>query len=462
MLDPHDGGVVALVEGDRRVTYGELRSDVAVRRGGLHRLGVSAGDRVAVIAGNTVDAVATYLAVLGIGAILVPVNPASPPPELARELGVVTPKLVLSDGGSAGQPLSELAGGDPAPVIDVAPRELAALIFTSGTATAPRAAMLTHGSIGANIDQLLAVPDTTHAGDVVFGVLPLFHVFGLTVAMALTLTAGATLVLVSRFDRDGALATIAAQRVTIVPAAPPVWVAWARADDVTREAFASIRHGLSGAAKLPEDVARAIEARYGLTLREGYGLTEASPVVTTSLGIEPRHGSVGHALEGVELRLVDSDGEDALEGDPGEVWVRGPNVFAGYWEDPVATAAVLDGDGWLHTGDVAVAEDGYLYIVGRAKDLIIVSGFNVYPAEVEHVVAEFPGVAEAAVIGVPDPETGEAVKALVVPTGQVLDLDALIAYCRDHLARYKCPTAVEMVDALPKGMAGKLLRSRLR
>jgi long-chain acyl-CoA synthetase len=201
-------------------------------------------------------------------------------------------------------------------------------------------------------------------------------------------------------------------------------------------------------------------------VREGYGLTEASPVVTTSVGIEPRRGSVGQALDGVQVRLVDDDGADVFDGDPGEIWVRGPNVFAGYWADPEATARVLTADGWLRTGDVAVTDDdGYLYIVDRAKDLIIVSGFNVYPAEVEQVLADAPGVAEAGVVGVPHEATGEAVRAYVVPTVDGADRvteDAIVAWCRQHLARYKCPTSVLVVDALPKGLGGKVLRRALR
>ncbi len=209
-----------------------------------------------------------------------------------------------------------------------------------------------------------------------------------------------------------------------------------------------------------------LEGRFGVVIREGYGLTEASPVVTTSVGIEARRGSVGKALDGVEVRLVDGEGDDVLDGDPGEIWVRGANVFAGYWEDAEATARVLTPDGWLRTGDIAVTDDdGYLYVVDRAKDLIIVSGFNVYPAEVEQVIAEAPGVAEVGVVGVPNAATGEAVRAYVVSTPDGVDRvneDAIVAWCRQHLARYKCPGSVLVVDELPKGLTGKVLRRALR
>jgi long-chain acyl-CoA synthetase len=259
---------------------------------------------------------------------------------------------------------------------------------------------------------------------------------------------------------------VARQRVTILPGAPPMWVAWAQPaqlDGAAREEFATVRQALSGAAKLPEEIAATLEERLGILVREGYGLTEASPVVTTSVGIEPRRGSVGKALDGVEVRVVDEEDGDVLDGDPGEIWVRGPNVFAGYWEDPEATARVLSADGWLHTGDVAVVEDGYLYIVDRAKDLIIVSGFNVYPAEVEEVLMSHPRVAEAAVVGEPDPRTGEAVVAYVaLEPGPAVAPESLQAFCASALARYKCPARVEILDELPHTLAGKLLRRALR
>jgi long-chain acyl-CoA synthetase len=225
-----------------------------------------------------------------------------------------------------------------------------------------------------------------------------------------------------------------------------------------------VRLALSGAAKLPEADARTLESRFGVQVREGYGLTEASPAVTTSLGIAPRYGSIGVALPGVDIRLVDTDGSDVLTDDAGEIWVRGPNVFKGYWDDPEATARALTSDGWLRTGDIAVVDDdGYLYLVDRAKDLVIVSGFNVYPAEVEDVIGLLPGVLETAVVGVPHPHTGEAVKAYVVADpGSAIDEERVIEHCEDHLARYKCPSKVLFVDELPRNPAGKLLRRALR
>jgi long-chain acyl-CoA synthetase len=227
--------------------------------------------------------------------------------------------------------------------------------------------------------------------------------------------------------------------------------------------MAGVRLAISGAADLEPDVARLVADRLGVTLSQGYGLTEASPVVSGTLGYKAPEGSVGRPLPGVEVRLVDG-GEDVLVGDPGEVWVRGPNVFTGYWEDQAATNAVLDADGWLRTGDLAVVDDdGFLFLVDRAKDVVIVSGFNVFPAEVEEVIEMHPAVAEAAVVGVPHPHTGEAVMAYVVPAaGATVEEDALITFAANYLPRYKLPATVAFVDALPHTVNGKLVRRILK
>ncbi len=285
---------------------------------------------------------------------------------------------------------------------------------------------------------------------------------------------GCTLVLEpvprARFQPAAALATIVRHDVTVVPGVPTMWSAFAELDVEALEAlgdgdpFGSVRIALSGAAKMPEQATCELRDRFGLQLAEGYGLTEASPVVTSSVGIALKVGSVGRVLDGIDVRLVDPSGDDVVAGDEGEILVRGPNVFLGYLDDVAATANAI-GDGWLHTGDVAVADDdGYLYLVDRSKDLIIVSGFNVYPAEVEEVLANNPVVDEVAVVGRPDPQTGEAVRAYVVLRTDCGPIDpaSLRDWCRERLARYKCPSDVVIVDRLPRGLAGKLLRRELR
>jgi long-chain acyl-CoA synthetase len=357
--------------------------------------------------------------------------------------------------------IDDLLAAEPVARCDLAPDHLAVLMFTSGTGGAPRAAMLTHDNLFASIEQTVAAGDRLRPDDLVFGVLPLFHIFGLNVVLGLTLHVGAAVLLVQRFDPATAADSIHERGVTVVPGVPAMWSAFAGFDELPDDTFASVRLALSGASKLPVSVADRFEQRFGLQLSEGYGLTEASPTVTTSAGIEPRRGSVGRAVPGVEIRLVNSNG-DALVGDVGEVLVRGRNVFSGYYGDDDATASTFH-EGWLLTGDLGMADDdGYLYLVDRSKDLIIVSGFNVFPGEVEDVLTSHPDVVEAGVVGVPHPHTGEAVRAFVVlAEGVDVDEDALIEYCRDHLARYKCPSKVLVARELPRNAGGKLIRHQL-
>ncbi len=488
-VDEHPAARVALISRNRETTYGELRDQVARLRGGLAARGIGSGDRVVLLCGNNRYFVVSYLAVIGLGAIAVPLNPSSPSIEIGRQLEVVKPAgvvlgptvmhawldiepmvvgaiptVVLAEGDapSGCVALTELMSADPMPILDVEPDHLAVMMFTSGTAGPPKAAMLSHGNLIANIEQGLTAPERNKPGDVVYGVLPLFHIFGLNVVLGLSLTVGATVLLVQRFDPATAVESIVQRSVTVVPGAPAMWVAFAHFDELPDDSFATVRLALSGAARLPVTVAQRFQERFGVTILEGYGLTEASPVVTSSAGAPVRFGSVGRALGGQRVRLVGDDGEDVPVGDAGEIWVSGPNVFQGYWEEPEATERVLR-DGWLRTGDIATVDaEGYLYLVDRAKDLIIVSGFNVFPAEVEEALLEHPDVVEAGVIGVPHPHHGEAVKAYVVRApGTDIDEDSLIEHCSLRLARYKCPTKVIFVDLLPRNTSGKLLRREL-
>ena len=483
---------MALISRGHTTTYGELRRQVGELRGGLARIGVGPGDRVAIASANNWLFVVSYLATLGVGGVAVPLNPQSPSSELHAQLTAVGARVLIAGGAAVAhvesldrdslqlsavlvpegssaaraQSIETLFGGDPAPVVDTGDADLAVLMFTAGTAGSAKAAMLTHGNLLANIGQVQAHPGRrVTPDDVVLGVLPLFHIFGLNVVLGLTLSAGGSVLLIERFDPASALESIKTHGVTLVSGAPPMFEAWSNLTSATGDEMKTVRLATSGAAPLDETVAAAFERRFGLPLRQGYGLTEASPVVTSSLPEQPnKPTSIGVVLPNVEVRLVDEDGEDALEGDSGEIWVRGPNVFTGYWQNEEATRAALTEDGWLRTGDIAVADDeGYLYIVDRAKDLIIVSGFNVYPAEVEEVLEEHPSIAGVAVVGAPHPHTGETVKAFVVPVqGRLLEEDEVIDFCASRLARYKCPTKVMFVESLPMGLGGKLLRRALR
>lgn len=491
IFDRHPDDRPALISRGKVTTYGQLRAQVAALRGGLIANGLVAGDRVAIICGNNRYFVVSYLAAIGAGCVAVPLNPTSPPIELTTELNTVgaaavvvgptarrvVEEIELSEIPSVrvlvgcgyepegGVSLEELLAHDPADIVERDDDDLAALIFTSGTAGSPKAAMLTHGNLRANIAQILSAPGAGQtADDVVFGVLPLFHIFGLNVVLGVSLAVGAQLLLVERFDPISAVESIAKHRATVVTGPPTMWAAWASFPDLAPDSLASVRLAVSGAARLNEDTARTVQRRFGLTIREGYGLTEASPVVTSSSGVDAPVGSVGVPLPGLEVRLVDADGDDVLIGDSGELWVRGPNVFAGYWNDPAATARAVNADGWLLTGDVATVDDnGFLYLVDRVKDLIIVSGFNVYPAEVEEVLMHHPAIDACAVVGVPHPYSGEAVKAYVVTVrGQSVEEDDIVRFCAGRLARYKCPEKVWFVDEVPQGMGGKVLRRALR
>lgn len=485
----HPPAADALVSRGQTTSYGVLNDQVGSLRGALNKLGIGKDDRVALLCGNSPDFVVSYFACLGLGAVVVPLNPASPAFEIQRELQVVGARAVVvepsamsawqeidrtaiplleviiaTDGHEieGAHTLSSLLTSSPIPNASVDPHHLAILMFTSGTAGAPKAAMLSHQNLFANVTQLGSFGLMT-SNDVVFGVLPLFHIFGLNVVLGFTMFIGASVVLVERFDPITALETFAKHQVSVVPGAPQIWSAFAQLPGLATESFEGIRIALTGAAKMPEGITKFFQERFGLNIYEGYGLTEASPVVSMSVGHEFKVGSVGRVLPGVEVRLVDESGEDSLSGDAGELWVRGDNIFMGYLDDPDTTARVLTSDGWLRTGDVAVIDDqGYAFLVDRMKDLIIVSGFNVYPAEVETVLNSHPHISAAAVVGVDHPHTGEAVRAFIVPvTGFHLDEDVVIEFCQRHLARYKCPSKVLIVEALPIGGTGKVLRRQL-
>ena len=492
IIEDHPADAAALISRGRTTTYGQLREQVAGLRGGLIGLGLQPGDRVAIVMANNWYFVVSYLAVLGAGCVAVPINPGSPAPEVTRELASSGARAVIA--GSKG--CATLAGVErsalpdlqhviasrpgpltgallfedglaspPQPIVERGEDDLAVLIFTSGTAGAPKAAMLTHGNLLANLRQCQDHPGRAQVPtDVAFGVLPFFHIFGLNVVLGLSLLAGATTLAIERFDPQSGLEAIRNNGVTVISGAPTMWSAWATLPGAPADAFSGVRLATSGAARLDAEVRAALRTRFGLDVTEGYGLTEAAPVVSSGHGMDAPDGSIGVPLPGLSVRIVDPDGQDSLVGDAGEIWVRGPNVFPGYWEDPTATAGALTPDGWLRTGDVAVVDDdGFLFLVDRAKDLIIVSGFNVYPAEVEEVIVGHPAVADAAVVGVPHPHSGEAVKAYVVlEPGQHLEEDDVIEHCEAHLARYKCPQKVMFVDELPHSATGKVLRKLLR
>ncbi|ODB80246.1 MULTISPECIES: AMP-binding protein [Micromonospora] len=497
------GDRAALRWRERTLTWSELDDAVtATARALLADAPPAAGPghppRVAVAFGNTPDFVVTYLAALRAGLVAVPVNPAL----TAREL-----RHVLTDSGATvlvGAPevtarvdRAELPGlravhtappvrGDTGP--DGFPAragdDLAVLLYTSGTEGRPKGAMLSHRALAANHDQTDRIePPVVGPDDVVLLALPLFHAYGLNTVLGAVVRHGATGVLVDEPGPSGALDEIARHRVTVLVGVPSMFLTWAEAERDPAAALASVRVAVCGAAPLLPAVGARFTELTGHPVHVGYGLTETAPVLTSTLvGGEPKPGSIGRPLPGVELRLTGADGvelwrdgapadapdedemdlSDELAGtDPGQIVVRGENLFAGYWPDGRGGP---DPDGWWATGDVAYADgDGDLFLVDRLGELILVNGFNVYPHEVELVLQAHPGVAESAVLGVPHPRTGETVRAYVVrAAGPPVTADELLAHCARNLARFKCPTAVEFVDSLPYSAIGKVRKTELR
>ncbi|GAB3195512.1 long-chain fatty acid--CoA ligase [Nocardioides hungaricus] len=476
---------LAIVEsGGRALTWARLEDEVGRLATGLGAAGVVGGQRVMLVLGNRLEFVSTYLGVLRAQAVAVPVNPGSAVGELARMLEDSGARVVVADAATAdavraaasslGAPPRVVVVGEasydelraqparPVPPLQD-PEKLAALLYTSGTSGRPRAAMLTHRALLANLEQVAAVePPMMHGDDVVLGVLPLFHVYGLNAVLGGVLRHRARLMLVERFDPHETLSLVDDEACSVVPIAPPVFGYWQAEDDLAVH-LGAVRLVLSGSAPLSAEVVERFTERTGIPVHQGYGLTEAAPVVTSTLcSAAAKPGSVGAALPGVELRLVDETGGTPEGADPGEIQVRGANLFSGYWPDGDGGP---DEEGWWSTGDVGfLDEDGDLFLVDRLKELVIVSGFNVYPTEVEDVIAEVDGVEDVAVIGVEDEHTGEAVVAyLLAPGADPAAVAAAVrAHCGVRLARFKQPARVEVVDELPRTVTGKVQKGRLR
>ncbi len=487
------GDKTAILFQDRAITYAELDREIDQAAAGFAALGIRPGDRVGVLVHNVPHFVYAYQGLARAGAVTIPLNTMYTADEVSYILADADARAVVVSGPFAGTveglrdtlhmlehvivagaaaPIGAMTweqmvgrgAGEP-PAIDPSDDELAVLAYTSGTTGKPKGAMLTHANLIANLDQMAKVPMLA-AGedDVVLLALPLFHIYALNVILGLTMRAGASAVLMERFDAVGSLDNVERHGVTVLFGAPPMFIAWLNTPGVERYDLSKVRVAVSGAAPLPAAVLEDFRRKLGITIWEGYGLTETAPGVTSNaMGEEAKPGSIGRSLPGVEVRIIDGSGDDVEEGDPGEIIVRGPNVFRGYWRQEEATAEVLR-DGWLHTGDVGYLDaDGYIFLVDRVKDLIIVSGFNVYPREVEDALFRYPKVADAAVVGTPHHYTGEAVKAFVVlKPGESATEEEIVEFCKRSLARFKCPQVVEFVKELPHLPTGKVLRRMLR
>ena len=480
----------------RSISYASLDELVDRTAAALAGLGVNTGDRVAILAGNVPEFVSSFYGALRAGAAVSPLNIQLTPEEVGYILADNGAKVAIAEAATVPTLLAVrdrladlqtilVIGGPPAPARTISleealatdaeppdalvnPEDPAVIAYTSGTTAAPKGAVLTHGSLMANLHQMSSVPGLMEApDDVALMALPLFHIYGLNVVLGMTMKVGATGVLVDRFDAMETLRLIERHGISVLAGAPPMFAAWLELAESldTIPDVSSVRLAISGASRLHPDVQRRFLTRLGVIIWEGYGLTEASPsVASNAVGAgEAKAGSIGLPMPDLDVRLVDDHGQDVEDDDPGEILVRGPNVFAGYWNRPEATAEVLQG-GWLHTGDVAFRdEDGYLFLVDRKKDLIIVSGFNVFPQEVEEAIERHPAVAEAAVVGIPDQRSGEAVQAWVVPAeGRTVTPDEILRYLHGYLARFKWPKDIQIVEELPHHVTGKVLRRVLR
>ncbi|PWW22673.1 long-chain acyl-CoA synthetase [Geodermatophilus normandii] len=463
----------AVVDGGTRLSWRELDALVDRAAAGYAARGLAAGDRVAVQLPNGVDWLRAVLGALRAGLVVVPVNTGYTDPELAHLLTDSGAALLVAaadrpaPGGVpvvAGPP----DGDGPPPVDPDDPDALSFLAYTSGTTGRPRGAMLTAGALRANQQQCLAMqPPPVRPDDRVLLVLPLFHVYGLNAGFGLVAATGACAVLQPAFDPRASLEVMEREQVTAVPGAPPMYQAWLAVADADgsdaglRRAFAAVRIASSGAAPLPQETWTAMRDRAAVRVWEGYGLTEACPVVASTLATgRAKPACIGGPVPGVEVALRGAAGDVEEEG-PGELFVRGANLFAGFWPDG---ADGPDDDGWLTTGDLAYRDrDGDLHLVDRRSDLVLVSGFNVYPAEVERVLDAHPAVTESAVIGLPDARTGAAVRAVVVlAPGAQATAEELRAHAASALARYKVPTSITFRPELPHSLTGKVSRARLR
>jgi long-chain acyl-CoA synthetase len=473
----HAGRVAVRVD-NAAMTYRAL-DDASARVAGLLReRGLEPGDRVGLMLPNVAEVPVVYYGILRAGGVVVPMNPLLKAREVAYYLGDSGAGLVFTWHAFAAEASAgaEQAGAGfiivdetdfpdllasataDAGVADRRDDDTAVILYTSGTTGHPKGAELTHANLISNTE--VARTDIVRARpeDVIFGGLPLFHVFGQTVALNVAVAAGACLTLLPRFDPAHALRIVAGHGVTVFEGVPTMYVALLHQPDRADYDVSTLRMCISGGAALPVEVLRGFEQAFGGTVLEGYGLSETSPVASFNHpGRERKPGSIGTPIRDVRMRVVDNADREVPQGEVGEIVISGPNVMKGYWQRPDATAEAVR-DGWFHTGDLArVDEDGYFFIVDRKKDLIIRGGYNVYPREIEEVLYEHPAVAEAAVIGLPHPSLGEEVAAAVaLKPGATVTAAELRDYVKGQVAAYKYPRHLWLVEVLPKGPTGKI------
>jgi malonyl-CoA/methylmalonyl-CoA synthetase len=476
---------VTLEAGTRQLTGERLASDVECFAAALASLGVHKGDRVAVQTGKSLDQVLLYLASLRIGAVYVPLNTGYLADEVRYFLGDAEPRLFVCDPAreAAGRPLAEAAGSriatlgtnsdgslldavaessGTAPPTSLTDADLAAIVYTSGTTGRSKGAMITHGNLSSNAHALISTWQIG-ASDVLLHALPLFHIHGLFVALNTLLLAGGRVRLLPSFEPAAVLAGFA--RASLFMGVPTYYTRLLATPGLDRSSTAGIRLFICGSAPLLPQTMADFEARTGHQVVERYGMSECGIICSNPVHGPRVPGTVGRPLPGVELRIVTDTGAPVVKGAPGVIEVRGPGVFSGYWRMPAKTAGEFKGDGFFVTGDIGREDDhGYIHIVGRTKDMIISGGLNVYPKEVELMLDTLPGVAESAVIGLPHPDFGEAVVALVCASRAAPppNAEALLAESRRRLAAFKAPKAIFIVDELPRNAMGKVQKTELR
>ena len=452
--------------------YGDLESQASRAAGVLAQLGVKPGDRVVTQTEKTPEAVALYLGCLKTGAVYVPLNMGYTAVEIEYFLSDAEPALVVCgpsarfggvrletlDASGEGSFAQQMALADPCQsTVDRAEDDVAAIVYTSGTTGRPKGAMLTHGNLASNARTLCGAWGW-RSDDVLLHALPIFHVHGLFVALHCVFVGGGSMLFLPRFDADAVIEHLPA--ATVMMGVPTFYTRLLASDDLTRDACRRMRLFISGSAPLSAQTFSAFEARTGHRILERYGMSETLMNTSNPLVGERVGGTVGFPLPGVEARIADGGGGQEQVG---EIQVRGPNVFKGYWRMPDKTAEEFTSDGFFRTGDLGSMDgEGRVSIVGRAKDLIISGGYNVYPKEVETLIDAMPEVSESAVIGVPHPDFGEGVVAVVVPRGGPVDAAMIDAVLKDKLARFKQPKRVVCVEDLPRNVMGKVQKNALR
>jgi long-chain acyl-CoA synthetase len=469
----HQGTAESIAfHGNENITYKQLQNEVIQYRNFFHHAGIQSGDKIGLFSRNSVEFVYSYMAVVSLGAIVVPLNFQLTIREIAfivqdanmKHL-ITTAKMELEVSQLIIEDIkTTLYSGEYQPAPDLpdnfSPNSPCVIIYTSGTTGTPKGAVLTHHNLISNAEAFRRILPLLPS-DNVLCVLPMYHAFAWTCAVLNALLCGASITILDGFSPKETISAIKDYHVTVIYGVPPIYNVLSRMGEP--EDMSGMKYLVSGGASLPEKVARQFYEKYGIAILEGYGLSEASPVVAVNPPLKPKYCSIGKALPGIEVRILDARGSALPPGVVGELTVCGPNIMAGYFNLPEESSRALK-NGWLHTGDLAYMDtEGYIYIVDRLKDMIIANGENIYPREIEELLYAYPGIIDAAVVGVPDKLRGQAAQAyIVLESGHMLDKKSIREYLQNNLAAYKIPRDFLQVESLPKNQTGKILKRVLR